>query len=152
MGRVRHDPIRPPPEEALASAISNGLLALVSTAVALGVAEAILGCTPLGDPHGWGKVPTIPERVARLEEKGPGEWRILGLGDSFVAFRDGDGANFLRIAEKEASRAGFPVRLVNLGQSATGLREYTRNLERYEPVVRPDIAVVALYLGNDVFA
>jgi len=103
MGRVRHDPIRPLSEEALARAISNGLLAMVSTAVALGVAEAILVWTPLGDPYGWGKVPTIPERVAKLEEKGPGEWRILGLGDSFAAFRDIDVANFLRIATWEAT-------------------------------------------------
>jgi hypothetical protein len=87
-----------------------------------------------------------------VREKDPGEWRILGLGDSFTVFREQDGGNFLRIAERKALRAGFPVQLVNLGQSATGLREYTRNLERYGPVVHPDAVVVALYLGNDVFS
>jgi hypothetical protein len=136
----------------LARAISNGLVALVSTAFAVGAAEAILAWTPLGDPYGWGRIPTIPERVAALEEEHPGQWRILGLGDSFAVFRDGDGGNFLRVAEQQALDAGFPVELVNLGQSATGLREYTHNLERFGPAVRPDAVVVALYLGNDVFA
>jgi hypothetical protein len=135
----------------LARAISNGLLALVSTALALCAAEALLTWTPLGDPYGWGKIPTIPERIAAVEPKPPGEWRLLGLGDSFAAFREAERANFLRIAEAEASGAGFPVRLVNLGQSATGLRDYTRNLERWGESIRPDVTIAALYLGNDVF-
>ena len=132
--------------------ISNVLLALVVTALAFGAAESLLRWTPLGDSYGWCNTPTLQQRVSEMREKTPGEWRILGLGDSFTVFRERDGGNFLRIAEREALRTGFPVQLVNLGQSATGLREYTRNLERYGPVVHPDAVVVALYLGNDVFS
>jgi hypothetical protein len=139
-------------EEALPRAISQALLALVSTVLAFAAAEALLVWTPLGDAYGWCNTPTLQERVSGMGQKGPSEWRILGLGDSFTVFRERDGGNFLRIAERQALRAGFPVRLVNLGQTATGLREYTRNLERYGPVVRPDAVVVALYLGNDVFS
>jgi lysophospholipase L1-like esterase len=136
----------------LPRAVSNGLLALLASLAALGAAEALLVWTPLGDRYGWSRVPTIQERITRSGVKDPGEWRILGLGDSFAVFRESDGGNFLRIAERRARRAGFPVELVNLGQSATGLREYTRNLERHAARLRPDAVVVALYLGNDVFA
>jgi hypothetical protein len=141
-----------PTEAELPRVISSALLALAAFAAAIGAGEALLRWTPLGDLDGWSRVQTIPERIAELEEKAAGEWRILGLGDSFAVFRDRDGRNFLRIAEQEAIRGGFPVRLVNLGKSATGLRDYTRNLERYGRVVDPDAVLVGLYLGNDVFA
>jgi hypothetical protein len=125
----------------------------VSLALALGAAEVVVRRSPAMDRLGWNRVPSVLERLAavrpRVQDE-PGELRVLGLGDSFADFRDTDGANFLRVLEREAIAAGRPVVLDNLGEAGTGLVRYLENLERYSERAVPDIAIVAVYLGNDL--
>ena len=77
--------------------------------------------------------------------------RIVGLGDSFTVFRDGQGRNYLRYAESLARRAGFPARVVNLAQSGFGIADYFDVFESYGAALGADVAVFGLYLGNDIF-
>jgi hypothetical protein len=76
--------------------------------------------------------------------------RVVGLGDSFAEFREYDGVNFYRIAERRARSAGFPVNVINLGEAGTGVRRYFRNLQEYGDRLVPDLAIFAIYLGNDL--
>ena len=125
-------------------------VAALSLAIALVVAEWCVRASPAMDRLGWTRVPTVEERLARVSTRAADELRVLGIGDSFADFRDTDGANFLRVLEREAVAHDRPVALDNLGEEGAGLVRYLENLDRYAERVVPNIAIIAVYLGNDL--
>jgi hypothetical protein len=73
---------------------------------------------------------------------------VVLLGDSFAW-----GANAIPLSQSFADllRAeGYVVH--NLGIPGTGPRQYRMLAEKYIPLLKPDVVIVALYLGNDVLA
>jgi hypothetical protein len=79
--------------------------------------------------------------------KRPGVLRIAALGDSFavgptVPFRD----NYLSRLEQEVSG----VEVYNFGVSGTGPREYEAVLRHDVWAFQPDLALVSIFVGNDV--
>lgn len=130
--------------------VLNVFLAVGSVTAACLLTEVVLRRTPLAERFGWNDELPVERRRFEAGAKRPGESRWLALGDSFASFGDREGANFLRIAESEARRAGLDVRLSNLGQSTTGLKDYIRNFEQFHDSLLPDLVIAALYLGNDV--
>jgi lysophospholipase L1-like esterase len=122
----------------------------VATAcVALGVVltELTARHTPLADKMDWVMGPPVPERVARAGDLKGGNTRILVLGDSMTAWRDNTGDSYVRVAERIVSG----VDMVNLAEADTGLGSYLSNLQRYGGRLRPDLVLVGLYLGNNLF-
>lgn len=130
--------------------IGNLTILLAAMALSFLALEWVVRMTPLSDRLGWSRVPPIAERLGDIAPKRPGEMRIMSLGDSFAEFRDTEGRNFLRFAESSARRDGYNVTVYNLAQAGTGLKDYARTFQDFAPTVDPDIAVFAIYLGNDV--
>lgn len=125
-------------------------LALLSTLLALVVAEWSIRRLPIGDKLGWNRVAPVSERLASVQAIAEGELRVLGLGDSFAEFRDSDGQNFMRFLESGAQAAGRNVVLHNLGEGGTGLERYRENFDQYLDRAIPQVVVIAVYLGNDL--
>ncbi len=86
-----------------------------------------------------------PKSAARL--------RILGVGDSFVsAFNMDEDKTFLSVARSKL-RPEFPgreVEMVNGGTPNYGTWHELRLFRRLAPEVRPDAAVLFVYVGNDL--
>ena len=73
------------------------------------------------------------------------KWTVVILGDSFAW-----GASATPITESFSDilrNAGYRVH--NLGIPGIGPRQYQRIADEYLPRLKPDVVVVALYLGND---
>jgi lysophospholipase L1-like esterase len=128
----------------------NWILLLVVLLLCFAVMEAIFRVSSLGDRLGWAAVSTVPERVRQTPPKTPDDFRIMGLGDSFTIYRDGQGKNYLRIMEKLANQSGQSVEVVNLGRPGMGLDFYEGVARKYLDVLKPDLITVGLYLGDDI--
>ena len=74
------------------------------------------------------------------------ERRVVCLGDSFSVAVVPNHLHYTTVAEREFT--GLEV--YNLGVVNAGPREYLRLLELHGLSLRPDLVVVALFLGNDV--
>ena len=88
--------------------------------------------------------PDLPPRVA-------GEKRVLVLGDS-MTFGSGveDDETFCAALERKLSKAGDPpVRVLNAGVPAYGVREMAMRFARLDPELEPDAIVACVYIGND---
>jgi lysophospholipase L1-like esterase len=83
----------------------------------------------------------------------PGTTRILLVGDSFVF---GVGVELQDSLGKQLERAlnesglAQPVEVVAAGVPSYGLDAYALLIERWVPRLHPDLAIVALYPGNDL--
>ena len=128
----------------------NWTLLLVVLLLCFAAMEAIFRVSSLGDRLGWAAVSTVPERVRQTPVKAPGDFRIMGLGDSFTIYRDGQGKNYLRIMEKLANQNGHSVEVVNLGRPGIGLDFYEGVARKYLDILKPDLITVGLYLGDDI--
>ncbi len=131
----------------------NTLLLCAASLLAVLLAEGALRLGGYRATHSaWSSVPSLEARTADLGAPAPGRTRILALGDSFTEFADAENGNWVRVVEGLARRDGREVEAINLGQMGTGLSHYEKNLREYAPGLRPDLVLVGLYLGNDVFA
>jgi hypothetical protein len=130
--------------------LPNLALLLVGTAGGLIASEWIARSTDFADRFAWNLAPSVRQRVQSASVREPGEVRILGLGDSFAEFREHDGGNFYRLVEERARAAGFDLSLVNLGEAGTGVKQYLANLRAYREHLDPDLAIFAIFLGNDL--
>ena len=92
-------------------------------------------------------VPSVSVRVAKTGVANPGTTRILVLGDSMTELRDKYGESYVRIAEQMLTqrRGGESSR------GETDLPSYLSNLLRFGERLRPDLILIGLYLGNDLF-
>jgi hypothetical protein len=129
--------------------IINVLLAFFSVAVVFIFLELMTRHSSISDNLGWNRNISVANRV-ELYEKRNDHIILMGLGDSFSDYRDIDGGNYLRFAEKKINSDGHKVQLVNLSEAGTGLISYRRNFSKYKDIVSPDIVMVGVYLGNDI--
>jgi hypothetical protein len=113
-------------------------------------------------PEGSGHYPTGIE--ARANSRGmrddeiavpkPADvYRILVIGDSFTV-----GANveqdeaYPQVLEQLLNTAGGPViEVVNAGTGGWSPYQYARYLEHYGAALEPDLVLVGVFVGNDVF-
>jgi hypothetical protein len=83
------------------------------------------------------------------EEKAPGTFRILGIGDSFafgvVPYRH----NYLTLLEATLDRPGRPVEVINMGIPGLFPRDYLAVLVDEGLALRPDMVIVSFFVGND---
>lgn len=103
---------------------------------------------------------TTDARVNALGLRGPlpgpkpaGGFRVLGLGDSFAsAFNVSETETFLSVAEARLRNeiSGHPVELINAGTPNYGTWHELRLFRRLEPKLAPDLAVLCVYIGNDL--
>jgi hypothetical protein len=77
--------------------------------------------------------------------------RVVVYGDSFIhAFYTSDEATFVtRLGEHLSMALGRQVETVNAGVSSYGPDQISLKMERELPQLRPDLAVVAIFAGND---
>ena len=83
----------------------------------------------------------------------PGSVRVLGLGDSFVsAFNVSEVDTFLSVAEARLRKATQDrwVEVVNAGTPNYGTWQELRLFQRLAPQLDPDLAVLCVYVGNDL--
>jgi hypothetical protein len=79
-----------------------------------------------------------------------GEWRVLGLGDSF-AFGFGVAEEESYLARMEALLAPSRVVVVNAGHIGFGPDNEARFLESEGASLRPRLVLVGFYVGNDLW-
>lgn len=89
-------------------------------------------------------------REREIPARAPGETRILVVGDSFV-FGSGVGEDerFTNRLEERLRERGEAVRVLNAGVEGIGTQGALDMLQRVGPTVRPDLVLLAFYLGND---
>lgn len=130
---------------------ANALLLVFSLAASFLAFEILVRWTGLGDRMGGASVPTVAERLAGIGPPNPGVPRILALGDSFTVWRDNTGASYPRVAVRALAKQGVDVDLVNLAEGGSGPKEYLVNLLRHGKALAPDLVIIGVYLGNDLF-
>jgi lysophospholipase L1-like esterase len=83
-------------------------------------------------------------------EKLPGSIRIVAIGDSFVFGVVPYQYNFLTLLEDKMNRPGDRrVEILNMGISATSPREYFSVLVKEALPLKPDAAIICIFVGND---
>lgn len=130
----------------------NASVIAVSVVLALIMCEILFRQSMLSDDMGWNTVPPVVKRVKAAGTKKPGVIRILALGDSMTEWRDTSKHSYVRIAESKLRMQGYSVEFVNLAEGGTGLTRYYGNLVTYQAILKPDIVMIGLYLGNDFIA
>lgn len=81
----------------------------------------------------------------------PGVPRVLVVGDSFVwGTGVGQSQAFPQVLETELGADGRRHEVLNGGVGGFGLDQYALWLERLLPTFRPDLVLVAVFLGNDM--
>jgi len=86
-------------------------------------------------------------------EKPAGTYRVLVLGDSFMAaVQVGDQETFSRVLEQRlnAANLGRRVEVINFGVPSWGSDQQYLALREYGLRLKPDLVVVAFYAQNDV--
>jgi hypothetical protein len=84
------------------------------------------------------------------QEKTPGSIRIVGIGDSFVFGAVPYQYNFLTLLEDKMNTLGDRrFEILNMGISATSPREYFSVLVKEALPLKPDAALVCIFVGND---
>ena len=87
--------------------------------------------------------------VERQYDKNEGDYRILGIGDSFVFGIVPRPANFLTLLERDLLDDGESVEIVNMGIPRTGVTDYRSLLLNEGLKYDPDLVLVFFYMGND---
>jgi lysophospholipase L1-like esterase len=87
----------------------------------------------------------------RTLERSPGSLRIAVFGDSLTEALQVDlEQTFCSILEEKLSSPGRKVEVLNFGVSGYSPVQELISLKRNGPLYRPDVAVLALFLDNDV--
>jgi len=142
------------------NALLKALLGLLATVLALSLGEvltrlwerrALAPSTWLdADPVELGKLGFNDTRVPRA--KPPGEFRVLSFGDSFAYSIMSPRFSYAGLIAGDLNRSpGRPrVRVVNLGEGATTVRDYAAAHAFWERRIEHDAALFNIYLGNDI--
>ncbi|MFZ5449532.1 MAG: alginate O-acetyltransferase AlgX-related protein [Thermodesulfobacteriota bacterium] len=88
---------------------------------------------------------------ATIFHKDPGVIRILGIGDSFSEFFKGTALNYHNILEKQLNKSNSTKKyeVINAGISNTGPGYYWNTLEKFGDLFKPDLVLIAFFIGND---
>jgi SGNH hydrolase-like domain, acetyltransferase AlgX len=82
--------------------------------------------------------------------KTPGSIRIVGIGDSFVFGVVPYQYNFLTLVEEKMNTQGDRrIEIFNMGINATSPREYFSILVKEALPLKPDAALICIFVGND---
>jgi hypothetical protein len=85
-------------------------------------------------------------------QKRDGEFRILGVGDSFSIYLGDQGKNYLNFLQQKFTDSGQGnVRIVNAGLEATGPGYYWHILSTLGDKFKPDLLLVGFFVGNDFY-
>lgn len=82
--------------------------------------------------------------------KAEGGLKILVLGDSFMVFGERNFGHALN-EQMMAKRSGTDVQIVNLGLSGIGIDKYEQIYRVRGQDDRPDIVLVGIFIGNDLY-
>lgn len=86
------------------------------------------------------------------EQKPVGALRVAALGDSFTYGGVPDRAHWCSLLEQGlVARSAAPVEVLRLGMPGTGPPFYLRLWEIEAARLRPDLVIVAFFVGNDFF-
>jgi len=84
------------------------------------------------------------------KEKVPGTVRLVGIGDSFVFGVVPYQYNFLTVLEEDLNaQGGQRIDVFNMGISRTSPREYLSVLIKEALPLKPDVALICIFIGND---
>jgi len=130
---------------------ANTALVVVSVVIALLLSELVVRVMPVGEQFEWQVPEAIPQRVERYSSiSHPGELIMAAFGDSFVEYYRDSNRNFVNIAAKRMQQlSGKKVRVLNFGVAGTGLGNYRENFSYVASRLKFDIALFAVYSGND---
>lgn len=97
------------------------------------------------------RVNSLGMRGPEIEPRGPGQLRVLCLGDSFVfGYGVEDEETFASLLPGELSSAvGRRVITGNAGVAGHGTVDMVRMFEHHRDAFDPDFVVASIYLGND---
>jgi hypothetical protein len=142
--------------------LANLLLALLATALALWLADLAFRAYErsqllprLPDAEGQGPVNLGALRyneglVARQADEG--EFRILSFGDSFAYSVLEPPYSYNGVLQRalNESGAGGTIRVVNLGEPATGTRQYRVAYDYWSRVLEHQGVLFMIFIGNDL--
>ena len=128
----------------------NIVILIIVTILSFLIGEYIFRQLALTDRLGFERIQSVEQRALDVPAPNPEVMRVLGVGDSFTVFRDTQGRNYLRYAEKILRQSDTQIEIINLAQAGTGLDDYFKNIVLYSEKIRPDIVTIGLYHGNDV--
>lgn len=153
----------------IALAIGSVLLVLVLSVVVDRVLGAFVAAPPLPDTMALIFPPHARQAYASTDFEYEVQINALGLrerelpaerGDEFVIAAIGDsftygwGVNaedtWLRRLEAKLQDDGLNVRTVNCGKPGSGPETYVEHARAIIPVIRPDLVVVGVTIGNDI--
>jgi hypothetical protein len=84
------------------------------------------------------------------QDKAPGSIRIVGIGDSFVFGAVPYHDNFLTLLEDKMNTPDDRrFEILNMGIAATSPREYLSVLVKEAIPLKPDAALICIFIGND---
>ncbi len=85
-------------------------------------------------------------------EKAPGAYRVVAIGDSFVYGGVPEAEHWCgRLERALVERGRGPAEVLRLGVPGTGPPFYLRMWELEAASLRPDLVLVGLFVGNDLF-
>jgi hypothetical protein len=105
---------------------------------------------PFGDDYNFKLNSRGFKDVEHQEAKHPGQIRFLGIGDSFAFGVVPYQYNFLTQLENRLQEQGWPAEIVNMGIPGLSPREYFSLFVHEGLVLKPDIALICLFVGNDL--
>ncbi|GAB3688347.1 hypothetical protein GCM10027592_03130 [Spirosoma flavus] len=79
----------------------------------------------------------------------PGDYRIIGLGDSFAFGIVPQGDTYLTKLETKLNQQVGPVSLFNMGISQTNPTDYYSILTNEGADLKPDLVLLSFFVGND---
>lgn len=99
------------------------------------------------------RVDALGLRGPGLPPRGPGERRLLAVGDSFtLAAQVAEADTFVeRLAVDLSARTGAPVSVANGGVDSHGTWDELAQLQRLQAELKPDALIVTFFLGNDLW-
>lgn len=83
------------------------------------------------------------------QEKEPGTYRILALGDSFAFGVVPYQHNYLTLLEQKLNGSGVRTEVINMGIPSIGPQDYLSLFANEGLTLQPDMVLVSFFVGND---
>jgi hypothetical protein len=125
--------------------IINVILTIVTFSILISVCELVLRVSSLSDRLGWNRVPALSRRTEKFNLNA--KIKIVCLGDSFVAWRAGEGKNMFDYLQKDLSHKDCAI--LNLGRPGVDIDRYIAIYKKYMRF-KPDLVIMCVFLGNDI--
>ncbi len=83
------------------------------------------------------------------QQKEPGTYRILALGDSFTFGVVPYQHNYLTLLEQKLNSSGLRVEVINMGIPSIGPQDYLALFANEGLILQPDMVLISFFVGND---